>query len=258
MTREAYSQEPPQTSPAKERPPAPSRAGQFLRGVRLGTPIFLGYMPVGMAFGVIAASIGLSALQAVICSATALAGAGQFIALSVMRAGESAAAVLAATTVVNLRYVLFGATMSPYLKGLTLPKQAVLAFTLTDETFAVNINDHRERTATAWSMTGVGAIAWTGWIFGTAIGAIATAWIGDPTRWGVDFAMPAMFTALLIALAETRTHVIVAATAGVIALALPALSAFGVVVPTAWFIVISSMAAATLGTALFPDDGHHR
>ena len=89
-----------------------------------------------------------------------------------------------------------------------LPAQAALAFTLTDETFAVNIDDHRRSLADAYSMAGVGAIAWIGWVLGTAIGATAAGFIGDPTRFGVQFAMPAMFTALLVAQAEDRRHVI--------------------------------------------------
>ncbi len=126
-----------------------------------------GYMPVGMAFGVLATTLGFSVFQAVTCSATAFAGAGQFITLSLMRAGEAAIAVVAATTVVNLRHVLFAATISPYLRGMPARKQAFLAFTLTDETFALNISDLRQGLATGASMAGVGAIAWTGWVLGT-------------------------------------------------------------------------------------------
>ncbi len=233
--------------------PSTGPRAQFVRGVKLGTPIFLGYMPVGAAFGIIATSIGFTVAQAVVCSATALAGAGQFIALAQMRAGEGLFAVLAATTVVNLRYVLFGATMSTYLKGLTLPRQAALAFTLTDETFAVNISDRRGGLSTGWSMAGVGAVAWTGWVLGTALGAGAANLIGDPSRWGVDFAMPAMFTALFVALAEDRRHVLVGALAGVITLALPALSILGLEVSNAWFIVIASTTAAGIGALLYGD-----
>lgn len=233
-----------------------TRAARFARGLKLGMPIFLGYMPVGAAFGIIATGLGFTPLQACLCSATALAGAGQLIALSVIGTGASVAAVLVATTVVNLRYVLFGATISPYLRGLTLPRQAVLAFFLTDETFAVNVSDRRDGHSTGWSMFGVGVIAWTGWVLGTLLGAVAATWIGDPTRWGVDFAMPAMFVALLIALAENRRHIIAAAIAGGIALALPTLSAVGIVVPSAWFIVLGSVGAATIATAVFSAEEH--
>ncbi|MBU4555665.1 MAG: AzlC family ABC transporter permease [Actinobacteria bacterium] len=229
------------------------RGARFVRGLKLGLPVFLGYMPVGAAFGILATGLGFSTLQACACSATALAGAGQFIALSVIRAGEGIFAVLAATTVVNLRYVLFGATISPYLRGLTLPRQALLAYFLTDETFAININDRRVGLSTGWSMFGVGVISWVGWVSGTLVGAAAASWIGDPSRWGVEFAMPAMFVALLIALAENRQHVIAACMATAIALALPAAALIGMHIPSAWFIVMASVGAATVATLLFPD-----
>jgi len=227
---------------------------RFVRGIELGLPIFLGYMPVGMAFGVLARSLGFSVVAATACSATALAGAGQFIALAVLGSNAGVVAALAATTVVNLRYVLFASTLSPYLRGLPLSTQTGLAFTLTDETFAVNIADHRAGLSTPASMMGVGAIAWTGWVLGTVIGAVGAQWIGDPSRFGVGFAMPAMFTALCIALAENRRHVAAGIAAGAIALVLPLLSAVGVTLSSSWFIIIASMTAATLGAVIWRED----
>ena len=228
-----------------------SRTARFRRGIGLGLPIFLGYMPVGMAFGVLASTLGFSVLQAVACSATALAGAGQFIALSFLSAGAGAASVLLATTVVNMRYVLFASTMSTYVRDASTPMHAMLAFSLTDETFAVNVADHRQGLATPASMLGVGAVAWTGWVLGTFLGAVGASWIGDPSRFGVAFAMPAMFTALFIALAEDRRHVAVGVAAGVFVLALPALSALGVHLDSSWYLVIASMAAATVGAVIW-------
>lgn len=230
---------------------AKSRSARFTRGMRLGTPILLGYMPVGVAFGVLATTLGSTALQAIVCSATALAGAGQFIALNLMKDHGAVGAVVAATTVVNLRYVLFGATLSPYLRGMPADRQALLAFTLTDETFAVNVSDRRSGDSTGASMAGVGAIAWVGWVAGTAVGSLAAAWVGDPSRWGVDFAMPAMFTALLVALAEDRRHVAVAALAAALAVGLPVLADFGIVLTASWLIILSAIGAATIGAVVF-------
>lgn len=233
---------------------AGSRRARFGRGVRLGVPIFLGYMPVGVAFGILSRTLGFSVLAATVCSATAIAGAGQFIALSVMGAGASLVEVLIATTVVNLRYVLFGSTVSPYLHGLPMHTHAALAFSLTDETFAVNIADRRAGLSTPASMLGVGAIAWAGWVLGTLVGALGADWIGDPSRFGVDFAMPAMFTALFIALAENRRQVAIGLVAGGLALALPLLPAVGIDMSPSWFIVVASMTAAAIGTVVWHED----
>ena len=129
----------------------------FAEGWSLGLPIFLGYVPVGVAFGILAGTLGFSVAAGRALLGNGLAGAGQFIALEFLRDGSTAVAVLAASTVVNLRYVLFASTMSTIpARTSPLGTQAVLAFSLTDETFAVNIADHRQGLATPASMAGVG------------------------------------------------------------------------------------------------------
>jgi 4-azaleucine resistance transporter AzlC len=207
-----------------------------------------------MAFGILARTLGFSTFEAVVCSATALAGAGQFIALAVMGTGASVVTVLVATTIVNLRYVLFAATLSPYLRGVSTSEQAAIAFSLTDETFAVNIAEHRLGLSSSTSMIGVGFIAWAGWVLGTFIGAWGADWIGDPSRFGVGFAMPAMFVALFIALAEDWRHVLTGLLAGSLVLLLPVLASVGLPVSTSWFLVIASMTAATVAAVVWRDE----
>jgi 4-azaleucine resistance transporter AzlC len=231
-----------------------SVARRFRRGLSLGLPVFLGYLPVGVAFGILAGTLGFGVTQAVLCSATALAGAGQFIALEFLRNGSTAVGVIAASAIVNLRYVLFASTMSTYLRNVPLSTQAMLAFSLTDETFAINIADHRQGLATPASMAGVGAIAWTGWVLGTLIGIAGASRVGDPAQWGVGFAMPAMFTALLLALAENWRHVAIGAIAGALVLGLAALPTLGVHLDPSWHLLIASMGAASIGAVIWRED----
>ncbi len=233
------------SAPGPSEPSADSRRRRFIRGVRLGSPIFLGYVPIGTAFGILARSAGFSPVQAVSCSALVLAGAGQFVGLSLMQAQASLATVVLATGIINLRYVLFGAALTPYVRDVCAPAQAALAFSLTDETFAINVQDAREGRADTASMLGVGAVSWTGWVSGTAIGALLTGLITDPSRWGVGFAMPAMFTALLVAQASERRYVVIGGLAGALALGL------SFVLPGKWFVIGATVAAATAGTAVY-------
>lgn len=227
------------------RTPCPSVRARFQRGVRLGLPIFLGYLPIGMAFGILSRDLGFSALQSVVCSASALAGAGQFIALSLMKARLSVFGVVLATTIVNLRYVLFSASLSTFLRETPLPGQAALAFCVTDETFGVDVNDHREGSADAWSMAGVGAIAWLGWVLGTLIGALASGLVGDPSRFGVEYAMPAMFVALFVAQVEDRRHLVVGAVAAALTVA------FAFLLPGRWPIIAAAVVAASVGAVVY-------
>lgn len=243
---------------AEHHPPTPpSTPGaltlrqQVTRGAELGIPVFLGYVPVGMAFGVLARTAGFEVWQAIACSLAAFAGAGQFIGLSVLTSGGGAGPALAATAVVNLRYVLFSTTLSPHVRSVRQPQLSWLAYSLTDETFAINIADARAGRATPASMGSVGAVSLSGWVLGTLVGAIGANWIGDPSRWGVEFAMPAMFSALFVALAEDRRHVIVGLGAAALALALPALATLGIDVPGSWTIVVASMLAATVASVVY-------
>jgi 4-azaleucine resistance transporter AzlC len=224
---------------------AQTGTARFSRGLRLGIPILLGYLPVGMAFGVLARAAGFTITQAVACSALALAGAGQFIALALMKAGADAGTVLVATSVVNLRYVLLGATLTPYMRREPMGTQAVVAATLTDETFGVNVTDLRGGSASPASMNGVGAISWVGWVGGTLVGAAAAGVIGDPAKWGLDFAMAAMFAALLVATAEDRRHWVVAGVAAVLAIG------FSLILPGKWPLIAAAIGAAAIGAVVY-------
>jgi len=232
------------SEPVSHTSPAPSRRALLLRGARLGLPIFLGYAPVGAAFGLAATAAGFTVAQATACSALVLAGAGQFIGLAALTASGNLAAALIATGVVNLRYVLFAATISPHLHRVPRWNQALLAFTLTDETFAVNIADARAGRADRFSMLGVGLISWTGWTLGTLVGAAAGSALGDPSKWGVDFAMPAMFIALLVGQVTSRRELIAGGLSAATALAL------SLVLPGQWPVVVAAIVAATIMTAV--------
>ncbi|MCL2818585.1 MAG: AzlC family ABC transporter permease [Actinomycetia bacterium] len=245
------------TLPAHEVIAAPVHDGtsaDFSRGMKLGMPIFLGYLPVGTAFGILANQYGFSLLAALVCSGTALAGAGQFIALATLAAGGNAVTALIACAVVNLRYVLFSATLSPYVSSIRLGPLSWIAYTLTDESFAINTADMRSGKCSARSMAGVGLIAYIGWLLGTALGWMFGTWIGDPTRFGIDFAMAAMFSALFVALAENTKQVLCGILAGTLVCGLWFASRAGVAIDQNWFIIIASLAAATIALFIFKDD----
>jgi 4-azaleucine resistance transporter AzlC len=224
----------------------------FFAGVRSGLPIFAGYLPVGFVFGILARQHGFTPFEAIAASAAGFSGAGQFVALSTLTASGHVAAAIIASGIVNLRYVLFSASLSPFLKGSSLRSLLWPAFSVTDESFAVNTAELRNGTATLRSMSGVGAIAWCGWVVATALGAFGGAWVGDLSRFGVDFAMPAMYAALFVALAQNRRQVLCGFGTAVFALALAAASRLGMNIPAHWLIVVSALVGATLAVVVFP------
>jgi 4-azaleucine resistance transporter AzlC len=219
-----------------------SSPGPLRVGLRFGAPIAFGYVPIGFAYGVLAMKVGLSAVNTLLMSLVVFAGSAQFIAVGLFSGGASVVSVVATTFVVNLRHLLMAASLSQDVRSWPRRLLALFAFQLTDETFAV----HTARFSTGDRAKGTSFVinitAQASWVAGTALGIFASGLISDIRPWGLDFALPAMFIALLLGQIRTRTHLAVAFAAGAISLA-AALWGFDQL-----NVVLATVAAATLGT----------
>ncbi|MGE5653154.1 MAG: AzlC family ABC transporter permease, partial [Bacillota bacterium] len=95
--------------------PAPEH-NQLTTGARAALPIVLGYVPIGLAFGVLAVQQGLGVPGIFLMSLIVYAGSAQFIATGMLAAGASPTAIIATTFLVNLRHLLMSASMSAHLR----------------------------------------------------------------------------------------------------------------------------------------------
>lgn len=216
----------------------------FFEGAKKAIPIMLGYTPLGLAFGVIAREKGLDVLQTALMSLTSFSGSGQFIAVGMIGAGASIPAILLTNLLVNMRYLLFSASMAPHVRRLPSWVQSVLAFGITDETFTLNMVEFDRRGADRDFILGVNLFAHLSWIANSAIGAAVGNLIPDINRYGVNFALPAMFIALLAMQVKDRTAFWVAILAGLISLAIYTVTRNGS------HIIIATVIAATIGVIL--------
>jgi len=207
-------------------------------------PIILGYLPVGFAYGVLARKSGISIDNTVIMSLIVFAGSAQFIAVGLIASGASALSVIITTFIVNLRHMLMSAALSPYLKKWSKLEIAGFTFQLTDESFAVhstrfaNGDTHKSETFL------INSIAQLAWVGGTVLGIFSSTLISDVKPMGLDYALPAMFIALLIFQIKDKSHVIVGLITGLLSTAL-ALGGAG-----QWNVIIATLIGATLGTAV--------
>ncbi len=115
------------------------RSTTLKEGLNAGWPICLGYLPIGMAFGVLAQKAGLTPLQIGLMSIMVFAGSAQFIAVAMLAGGASAPAIITTTFVVNLRHVLMSSALAVYLRAAHRGLLALYAYGVTDESFAVNL-----------------------------------------------------------------------------------------------------------------------
>ena len=212
-------------------------------GLNAGWPICLGYLPIGMAFGVLAQKAGLTPLQVGLMSIMVFAGSSQFIAISMLAVGASAPAIITTTFVVNLRHVLMSSALAIYLRSAHRGLLALYAYGVTDESFAINLPQFNSGN---WSLSRalvVNHAANLTWLLSTVAGGIGGRFIPEGAL-GIDYALVAMFICLLIYQIRKLIHLLTAVVAGLTAVGL------ALVIPGNTYIVIASIAAASVGVII--------
>lgn len=193
---------------------------QFKNGVLAQLPILLGVIPFGMIFGALAVTAGLSALEAQGMSLFLFAGSAQFIVVRLIMEMTPVWVILSTVLVVNLRHILYSASIAPYVDKLPGRWKVALSWLLTDEAYVVAIG-HYTQSAEAdshWFFLGTGLTLWATWQLSTAAGILLGAAI--PETWSLDFALPLTFISLLFPNLKDRPSLAAALVSGVSALLL--------------------------------------
>ena len=199
----------------------------FFEGARDTFPLIVGAIPFGIIFGTLAATAGLSFAATMGMSLFVFAGASQFVCVSLLTAGTAWPMIVLTTFVVNLRHMLYGATMVPFYKNLNPLWKMILAFGLTDETFAVAINRYCRKDGVEdkqYYNLGSMVFMYANWNLCTFIGLTAGRAFPEISGWGLDFAMPATFIGIVIPYLISRpmwASVITAGGVSILAAGLP-------------------------------------
>lgn len=178
-----------------------TRWSEFWKGVRDTLPLVIGAIPFGIIFGTLSGSAGLSAAGTMGMSLFVFAGSAQFIAMGLVGAGTMWPMIVLTTFVVNFRHLLYTATLLPHLERLPRRWQVVLAFGLTDETFAVAVSRWRQEGTGRykhWYQFGSMMFMYSNWNLCTIIGLVAGRLLEGIGGWGLDFAMVAAFIGMVI------------------------------------------------------------
>ena len=144
----------------------------FLKGLKDGIPICLGYLSISFAFGIFACNTGFSVIEALLMSMTNLTSAGQLAAVPIIAAGGTYAELLVSQVVINLRYALMSVSLSQKLgPSVRLIDRFLMGFAVTDEIFAVSYSN--EGTIGKRYFHGLMTAPILGWSGGTLLGACA-------------------------------------------------------------------------------------
>lgn len=218
-------------------------------GIRASLPICLGYVPIGLAFGVIAQKAGLRPIEIALMSILVFAGSSQFIAVSMIASGAEIFSIVMTTFMVNLRHFLMSSSLSMFSGKKKKIFLSFFAYGITDESFAINLVKFNQN---AWDMNRAIVVNQSAnfvWIISTVAGGYGSCFIPEKS-FGIDYALIAMFICLLVfqlrGLKYILTAVIAAVTAVIMALFIPGNS----------YIVIASIVAASIGVIFKYDKKH--
>ena len=166
-------------------------------------PVLMGYLAIGIAFGLMLQSIGYNVLWAFLMSLVIYAGSGQYLGVSLLAVGAPLPTVALMTLIVNFRHLVYGLSLLEKFRGMGARKLYMI-FSLTDETYALlssarpplGVDEHDYYFCIA-------LLDHSYWILGSVIGAAAGQLLGFDTT-GVDFAMTALF--IVIAVNQWRAY----------------------------------------------------
>jgi len=176
----------------------------FMDGVRDCIPTLLGYISIGIAMGVVGISSGLTVIHVFLLAIFVYAGSAQFIICAMIASASPISAIIMTTFIVNLRHFLLSSALAPNFTQYSIWKNIGIGTLLTDESFGVAITKVlKKKPITDTWMNGLNITAYIVWIISCTLGAYLGGWVPNPSTFGLDYALTAMFIALLILQLQT-------------------------------------------------------
>ncbi len=194
-------------------------------GARAIGPFMLGVVPFGLITGISAIDVGFDAVQTVAMSVVVFAGASQLALIELVGDRAPVAVVVATAAVVNLRYLMYSASIAPYFRDFSPPWKWLSAYALTDQSYAVAVTEFRDDEPgigrRRWYYLGAAFALWGVWVVSTAVGVVIGGSV--PPGLSLEFAVPLTFLALLVPSLKDRLSGLVGVVAGGVAIPAAAL-----------------------------------
>jgi len=207
-------------------------------------PALLGIVPFGFVAGVAAVAAGLTPAQGIALSLLSFSGIAQLVATQLIAAHSPVLLTMAACAVVSLRFLMYSASLAPHLAHLDRRWRVLLAYLMTDQSYAASMNRYSRPGDTAfrhWHFLGAALTLYVFWQASVVAGVLAGTQV--PASWSLDFAVTLTFIALLVPAVRTRVDLAVAIVAAAIAMAASGL-------PYRLALVVASVGGIAAGVAL--------
>ncbi len=208
------------------------------RGAMANTPLAVSAMAYGAVLGVLSGQQGVTWAEMMGMNLFLFAGSAQFVMVEMWTSPLPVAEIVIAVFIINLRYLLIGASLQPVFKGYSLGAKAAMMHLVADENWAVTMAEHRTKGTDPYFLFGGGILLGCAWSGSTILGNILGGFVVDPEKYGLDFAFVAVFAALSLSLWRGKSDLfpwLVAAFLAVMANQL---------LPGKWYIVIGGLGGA--------------
>ena len=235
----------------------PTAKQLYIAGLRAGSPVILGFIPVALAYAIMARQAGFTVAQTCGMSLLVFAGASEIMAVGMYAQGATLIAVILATFLLNLRHIIMSTCVFNRMEPTHPLLRLAASFFVTDESFAI-FTTERDEHRSVYFFLGLATVTYTFWNLGTFVGAIASALLPDIVSASLGIALYAMFIALLLpSLPGNRQLSLLAILTAMCSTLLSR------VMDSSWALIVSTLLCAFLGTFFAdPDsaekeDGRH-
>ena len=222
-----------------------SKLGYFISGSKMSLPVVLAYIPMGIGYAAIAIKAGLNPFQTVSMSILVYAGAGQFIASSMMLNGATVISIILTQFVVNLRYFVMSTSVLNKVESSNLPFNILASHLTVDESFALFSLSNKSN---IWFYIGLALTAYLSWILGAAIGVIILDLLPIIVTNSFNISLYALFVAILIpSIKESKQIALLVLITAIINILLSQFAGN-------WSLIVSTIIGALIGVYIVDDE----
>ncbi|MGD9210676.1 MAG: AzlC family ABC transporter permease [Desulfobacteraceae bacterium] len=224
---------------------------QIQSGVIANLPVAFSVGAYGSVLGVLAVQKQLSWLELMAMNLSIFAGSAQFVIVDMWLPPLPILEITLAVLVINLRYLLVGASLQPLFHGKSLWHKLLMMHLVADENWAVTMAAYRRGEGSSYFLFGGGLCILSAWCLGTTAGHQLGAAIQHPERFALDFAFTAVFTALAFSLWQGKKDIIPWITAAICAVIAEK------ILPGKWYILIGGIGGALVAALKTKEEIEH-
>ena len=187
-----------------------TKFSEFKNGCLQEIPLQLGVFPFGIAYGILGIEVGLTNIQTYLLSIIIFAGVSQIVFAQLFSTFTPSFMIVGTIGIVNLRHILYGVSLSSYLKKLSLKWRMILSYLITDEAFAISYKRFSEEKKTKYMhfhLLGSGITLWISWQISTLIGIFIGPSISNSLN--LEYVIPLSFIAIVVVSINTKIKLIV-------------------------------------------------